>query len=187
MHFKNLAIAAVLANLCVLVPSLSPAQAATLFNSNTNSSTGGSTAAAPVFIPVPAKAAPAAPVSNNLYTNSGQTLQMKNTQPKKTPMTQEEYDTMAAAVKSQNAAVSAVRGASVQANAAAAQEKYAQTLAGEKAARAKAAAAAASGGGSAAAAAQAAQPADPYAGRAVIFSGAKKADGDKPNRLFNVQ
>lgn len=177
MHFKTLAIAAILANFCVLAP----VEAATLFNNNT-SATGGSTAAAPVFIQAPPKPA-TQPVSNNLYTNSGQNQAVPQAAaPMRTkPMSDQEYAQMAASVAKQNAAVGAQRSAEVNSNFAEVAQQNAQARAAEKAARSQAA------GGGKAAPTQAAQPADPYAGHTVVFTGAKKADGDKPNRLFNVQ
>lgn len=170
MSFKNLAQAAVLANLCVLVMAFSPALAGTLFNNNTSGS--GGTAATPVFIPTPRAAT--APVSDNLYTNSGQTGSSQ-TQPRTTPMTDSEYAQMAADVERQNAAISAQRTAAVNANFEQVAQQNAQLHAAAQIA------------GGAPAAAQPAQPANPYAGRTVVFSGAKKADSNKPNRLFNVQ
>ncbi|MDB5492091.1 MAG: hypothetical protein JWO78_1940 [Micavibrio sp.] len=178
MHFKNLAIAAVLANLCVLAPALSQAEAASLYNSTPSTSAGGTGGAGtPVFIPKPQAATP--PVSNNLYTNSGKTNQAQ-TKPKTTPMSDSEYAQMAAAVERQNAAVGAQRSAAVNANFAEVAQQNAQAAASRDAA-AKAAA-----GGTAAAGSVQVQPADPYAGHPVVFTGAKKTD-EKPTRLFNVQ
>lgn len=174
MHFRTLAMAAILANFCVY----GPAQAGSLFNTNNSSSSNEGGAAAPVFIQTPQQA-PAQPVSSNLYTNAGENKDAPpmKTPPRTMPMTDQEYARAIADNDRQNAAVGAQRTAAVNANFNQVAQQNAQMRAAEKAQ-------AAAGGGKG----QVAQPpVDPYAGHTVVFTGGQKADGDKPPRLFNVQ
>jgi hypothetical protein len=98
-------------------------------------------------------------------------------------MTEADYKALADKIEAEDNKVHADRVAQIQA-------QYDATLAQQEAANAAAAQqrAAQSGGvGADRSAAAQKDQANPYAGKTVVFTGAKKANSDKPVRLFNVK
>lgn len=167
MKLKNLAIAVLVANLFVTFPVTAHAQ---IFNKS-----GSSTAATPVFIPKPQVAS-----TGNVFNNTGTTSRKASTK----PMTDGEYQQMVAANQRQRDALYEQQKSQFAAAAASANAETTRQINAQ--AQARMAAAQQAGVAAGGPAVAPGQVVDPYAGRTVVFTGAKKTD-DKPVRLFNVQ